>query len=827
MIYIAEGYDQPYETVLRCKDGSSVPMEVVGRSISYQGRPARLTTVRDISARKRTEDALRADAARRQALIETQNAVAAAQLDHDTLMEVVIGHAQSLTNADGAMLELLEGTGLVCRAASGGAAPYVGLRLAMQGTLSGRCVRTGEAQRCDDAERDERADRSGWDVGGVRSMLLVPLRYDGRTFGVLKVLAKNPSAFSAGDLETLELLAGVGGAALSHAAAYEEQRALAAALRANEASLAEAQRVAHVGSWEYNHKMETIHWSDEFFRIAGFAPRSFRPTMRKGLAIIHPKDRAYVAARFRETAATGATNEIEFRFLRPDGEIRFIQQRTESLSDATGQPERRLGVVHDVTEQRSLEQQLRHQAFHDSLTGLPNRALLFERIGQALDRARRDGLQCAALFLDLDRFKDVNDTVGHDAGDRLLQAVAVRLGETLYAGDTLARLGGDEFTLLLENVADPSEAARAAIRLLDSLTSPLVIDGQEYRLTASVGIALGRPDHQRPEEVLRDADIAMYRAKDGGRARYAIFDPAMQAQIVARLELERDLRHALERQEFHLYYQPIVDLRTGDMVKVEALVRWQHPTRGFVSPGTFIPLAEETGLIRPLGRWVLGEACRQARAWQVAGTPVVIAVNLTALEFQHPDLPAEVAAAASAAATEVRWLDLEITESLAMRDVAATIDTLRSLLAMGVAIAIDDFGTGYSSLAYLKRLPVSALKVDKAFIDGLGTDDEDTAIVSAIITLGHTLGLRVIAEGVETVEQAALLRALGCDQAQGYHFARPLPAAALEELLAGEALRETRPGRGTHPKPTARALRPRRAAPPPQLLPGGRGVASD
>ena len=823
---IAANHDQSYEIRQLRKDGSAFLAEVIGRSFRYHGRPARLSTVRDITARKRTADALHADAARRQALIETQHAVAAAQLDHDTLMEVVIGHAQSLTNADGAMLELLEGEELVCRAACGGATALVGLRLAIGQSLSGRCVQTGEAQHCDDAEQDERADRSVWEQGKIRSMLVVPLRYEGRTFGVLKVLARGQAAFGAGDLETLELLAGVGGAALSHAAAYEEQRALAAALRANEASLAEAQRIAHVGSWEYDHKTDTIQWSDEFFRIAGFAPRSFQPTMRRGLALIHPEDRAFVSARFRETAATNVTNEIEFRFLRPDRSVRFVQQRTESLFDATGRPARRLGVVHDVTEQRSLEQQLRHQAFHDALTGLPNRALLFEHIGRALGRARRGGLPCAVLFLDLDRFKDVNDTVGHDAGDRLLQAVAARLGQTLHDGDTLARLGGDEFTLLLENVADPSAAACAAIRLLDSLTSPLVVDGQDYRLTASVGIALGRPDHQRPEEVLRDADIAMYRAKDGGRAGYAIFDPAMQAQIVARLELERDLRHALDRQEFQLYYQPIVDLRTGDVAKVEALVRWQHPTRGLVSPGTFIPLAEETGLIRPLGRWVLGEACRQARAWQMAGTPLPIAVNLTALEFQHPDLAEQVAAALAEAGTEAHWLSLEITESLAMRDVAATIDTLRALRALGVATAIDDFGTGYSSLAYLKRLPVSALKVDKAFIDGLGTDDEDTAIVSTIITLGHTLGLRVIAEGVETAAQAGLLRALGCDQAQGYHFARPLPAAALEELLADAAIREARPGQGTHPQPTAGALRPRRAAPQ-QLLPGGRGVASD
>jgi len=600
-----------------------------------------------------------------------------------------------------------------------------------------------------------------------------------------------------------------------------------AALRASEASLAESQRVAHLGSWEYDYATQALHWSDEVFRIGGYVPQSFVPTPGLLESAIHPDDRERVAQAQRAAHAGGVPYDLDHRIVRPDGAIRTVHQQAELIRDASGRPLKRLGIVLDVTERRQLEGQLRHQAFHDALTGLPNRALLFERIGQALARARRDGRPCAVLFLDLDRFKDVNDTAGHDTGDRLLMAVAARLRGVVRDGDTLARLGGDEFTLLLEDVAGPNEAVRTATRLRETLVVPLVIDGQEYRLTASIGIALGRPEHRRPEDVLRDADIAMYRAKDGGRAGYALFDPAMQAQIVARLALERDLRHALERQEFTLYYQPIIDLRTGALAKVEALVRWQHPTRGLVSPGDFIPLAEETGLIRSLGRWVLGEACRQARAWQVAGTPLAVAVNLTALEFQHPDLAEEVAAALAAAGTAARWLRLEITESLAMRDVAATIATLRALRALGVAIAIDDFGTGYSSLAYLKRLPVSALKVDKAFIDGLGTDDEDTAIVTAIITLGQTLGLRVIAEGVETAEQADLLRSLGCDQAQGYHFARPLPVAAVAELLAHEALHAGQPGQNPRPRPTTGALRPRRVAPPRPLLPDGRGVASD
>jgi diguanylate cyclase (GGDEF)-like protein/PAS domain S-box-containing protein len=818
---IAADYDQPYEVLLRRKDGAVLPVEVTGRSIRYQGRPARLTNVRDITERRRVADALRADAARRQALIETQHAVAAATFDHDALLQIVVGHAQELTGADGAAIELLEDGEIVVHAASGRAAHLVGLRLDAAKNLSGRCMLTGMAQRCDDTAIDTRANQTVCAPIGARSLLLVPLRYEGRTFGILKVLGERPAAFADTDLETLELLGGVSAAALSHAAAYERQRALAENLRASEAGLAEAQRLAHLGSWEYDIVADRLTWSDEVFRIGGFAPQSFAPTPERLLACIHPDDRARVAHAQRATLTEGASYELDHRIVRPDGEIRLVHQQAELIRDSAGHPLKRVGIVQDVTERRALETQLRHQAFHDALTGLPNRALFFERLGQALARLRRDGWPCAVLFLDLDRFKDINDTAGHDAGDRLLIAVAARLRAALRDGDTLARLGGDEFTVLLENVTDVHEAVRAATRLLDALAEAFILDGQGYRFTASIGIAIGHGGHDRPEDVLRDADIAMYRAKEAGRSGYAIFDPEMQAHLIARLALERDLRHALEAGEFTLHYQPIVDLATGDMTKVEALARWHHPDRGPISPGDFIPVAEETGLIRSLGRWVLGEACRQARAWQLAGTPMAIAVNLTAQEFQHPDLADEIAAALAAAGTEARWLRLEITESLAMRDVAATITTLAALQRLGVAVAIDDFGTGYSSLAYLKRLPVGVLKIDKAFIDGLGIEEEDTAIVTAIITLAHALGLRVIAEGVETADQAARLRALGCDQAQGYHFARPLPAAALGALLPPSA---AVPGERT----VTGALRPRRSAPPRRpLLPAARTVASD
>ena len=554
-------------------------------------------------------------------------------------------------------------------------------------------------------------------------------------------------------------------------------------LRASEASLAEAQRIAHLGSWEYDYATDRLTYSDEVFRIVGYPPGAFTPTPERVLAAIHPDDRD----RFQQAQATaeaqGVSYDLAHRIVRPDGEVRVVHQRAEVVRDATGRLVRRVGIVRDITERKALESQLTHQATHDPLTGLPNRTLLLDRLGQALARARRDSTPYAVLFLDLDRFKEANDTLGHDAGDQLLVAVATRLRTVLREQDTLARLGGDEFVALIEGIADVNEAARAAERLAAIVEDPLLIAGQEVRVTASVGIAFNAPGHERAEDLLRDADLAMYRAKGAGGANYAVFDPTMQASLAARVALERDLRGALKRGEFVLYYQPIIDLATGQVARVEALVRWHHPTRGLIPPGMFISLAEETSLIVPLGRWVLGEACRQARAWQLAGTAVAVAVNLTAREFQHAALVDEIAAALQQAELAPAWLHLEITEGVAMHDADTTVATLTALRALGVQTAIDDFGTGYSSLAYLKRLPVTALKIDKSFVDALASDTVDAAIVEAIIVLAHTLGLLVIAEGVETAQQADRLRALGCDLAQGYHFARPLPAAEFAPTL--------------------------------------------
>ncbi len=443
-----------------------------------------------------------------------------------------------------------------------------------------------------------------------------------------------------------------------------------------------------------------------------------------------------------------------------------------------------VGILRDIAERRALEGRLRHQATHDPLTGLPNRALLLDRLALALARARRRPGLVAVLYLDLDRFKMVNDSLGHEAGDRLLVALAGRLLALVGPTDTVARRGGDEFTLLLADLG--AEAEAVAERVLADLRVPFTLGGQEIVVGASIGIALGGVGGADPADLLHAADLALYQAKAAGRGRYAIFSPRLRDRASARLAVEQDLRRALDRGEFTVHYQPKVELATGRLVGLEALARWRHPTRGLLPPAEFIPLAEETGLIVPLGRQVLAEACRQARAWQAASPrdpSVLVCVNLSARQFAHPGLVGDVARALEASGLAPGSLGLEITESAAMSAAEATLATLRELKALGVALELDDFGTGYSSLAYLQRFPLDRLKLDRAFVRGLERDAGSTAIVRAVLTLARALGLGVTAEGVETTAQAAALRDLGCDWGQGYLFAPPLPADALHGLL--------------------------------------------
>ncbi|MBV9411881.1 MAG: EAL domain-containing protein [Acidimicrobiia bacterium] len=476
---------------------------------------------------------------------------------------------------------------------------------------------------------------------------------------------------------------------------------------------------------------------------------------------------------------------VELEALHADGTVFPIEM---SLSTwVTDEGRFFTGVIRDITERRGLHERLAHQALHDPLTGLPNRSLVLDRIGHALARSERDHGSVAVLFFDIDRFKVVNDSLGHGAGDALLVLVVERLQSLLRPGDTMSRLGGDEFLIVCEEVDDIRTARHLANRLTDAFRMPFVLGEREMFATASLGIALGRGPEATPESLLRDADAAMYRAKERGRARYEVFDEEMRAQAVRRLTTEHAMPRALERDEFRILYQPIVSLETGTMTGVEALVRWDHPDHGLINPAEFVPIAEENGLIVPLGSWVLREAMEQAARWHrahPARRDLHVTVNLSARQLQDPGLPFAVATALDDLHMDPAALTLEITESVLMHDRDISLARLLDLKFLGVRLAIDDFGTGYSSLAYLQRFPLDVLKVDKAFVDGVAHGPEESALAAAIIRLGHTLHLRSVAEGVEFPEQVAHLRRLGCQEAQGYLFARPLPADDITNCLA-------------------------------------------
>lgn len=471
-----------------------------------------------------------------------------------------------------------------------------------------------------------------------------------------------------------------------------------------------------------------------------------------------------------------ATSELaQGVYIRRPADSRFSELHTlgESINSLAGRLEVQMA-------------ELAAQAFYDPLTKLPNRTLFIDRLERMLARMKRRRGSVAVLFLDLDNFKVINDSLGHDVGDHLLVAVARRLQGGVRQEDTVARFGGDEFAVATAEITQPADAVNIAQRIAQALAAPFTLEGQELFVTASIGIALNSSDTYRPETLLRDADLAMYKAKLNGKARFEIYSQDMQVQTMERLRLETDLRRAIERGELRVYYQPVVDLRTRQITEIEALVRWEHPQRGLISPADFIPVAEETGLIAQLGHRVLLDACQQATAWREhqPGSPYPkVSVNLSARQFTQPGLVKEIQGMLHQTGLPAEALRLEITEGILMKSEASTFAVLFELKDLGVDLALDDFGMGYSSLAYLKRFPFSALKIDRSFVHRAGRDPEDTAIIRAIITIAKALHMEVVGEGVETADQYEQLLALGCDRGQGFFFARPMPGEAVAELL--------------------------------------------
>jgi diguanylate cyclase (GGDEF)-like protein/PAS domain S-box-containing protein len=545
------------------------------------------------------------------------------------------------------------------------------------------------------------------------------------------------------------------------------------------------------GLWDWDVRRDRIVFSAHWKAMLGCGDADIGERSSAWFDRIHPDDRGRVSAHL----ATFLHHPLdsfaeEYRILHADGSYRWARCRAVAVRNAAGVAERVAGSQSDITRWKLAEEQLAFQSLHDPLTGLPNRVLFIESLRGALGRVRRHpDHPFAVLCLDLDRFKHINDSLGHPAGDALLRDTARRLATNVRPGDVVARLGGDEFALLIEGVADVLDACAVADRLLQTLAKAYPVPGGEIIMSASIGIALAGPSYEQPEELLRDADTAMYWAKARGRAGYALFDTTMHTHATERLRLEMDLRLAIEREELVVHYQPIVALDSGELRGFEALVRWVHPQRGMVAPGAFLPLAEETGLIVAIDRIVLGAACRQLRAWEAAAPAargLEMHVNISGSEIAQPALVAYVADVLADTGLNPGQLQLEITEGVLIEQpdaVAAAIDSLR---VMGVGVALDDFGTGYSSLSYLHRFPFEKLKIDRSFVSQLRPRSRQWAIVQAVVDLGHTLRMRVVAEGIETDEQLQLLREMGCDEAQGWRFARPLSAADTLALLRAD-----------------------------------------
>ncbi|MBL8250264.1 MAG: EAL domain-containing protein [Candidatus Competibacter sp.] len=570
-------------------------------------------------------------------------------------------------------------------------------------------------------------------------------------------------------------------------------------LRESERRLAVAQRIARLGHWDWSAEDHNVfHLSAEVCRILGLDPNASEITYQTVFNCVPEKERSAVQQWFASLLEPGEVVGLNHCILSPNGhELRYVRQQVEAVRDDSGRVVQLYGTMQDITEMQRAEERIRQLAFIDSLTRLPNRELLKDRLNAALSLARRHGRRAALLFLDLDNFKRINDTLGHSIGDLLLQATAERLKSSVRQSDTvsrldsvesqdetIARLGGDEFTVLLPEVRRSEDVANVAERIQSALSEPLVLGGHEVFITPSIGIAIFPEDGDNSETLLKNADMAMYLAKRQGRNLYRFFDATLNEAALKRLTMENQLRKAIDQNDLSLNYQPQLDLPSGQISGVEALLRWNSPVLGPVSPVDFIPLAEETGLIIPIGEWVLRTACQQAKSWQEQGVGLQrMAVNISVLQFVQPSFPGLVARILEETGLAPEALELEITESLLMKDPEGATSTLHALKDLGVQLAIDDFGTGYSSLSRLKQLPLDRLKIDKAFVREVNLQPDDAAIATAVIAMAESMGLRVIAEGVENEAQLRFLKSKNCDEVQGYYLSRPLPVDEVTKLF--------------------------------------------
>ena len=606
----------------------------------------------------------------------------------------------------------------------------------------------------------------------------------------VSIMKHGASDYLLKDVEFLDRLPSVVSRVKKEADTERRLKSAEKALRDSEVRLAKAQQIARMGSWEWNPLTGKFSCSEGISNLLGISPLRMQAlTLERLCQFVHPADYPYVRATLEAFLEVGKPFDIECRILCEDGSELVVNGQGEIDLQEDGSVLLLSGTLLDITERKRAECEIEQLAYYDTLTGLPNRTLCQDRLRQAIAQAHRERRLVGVLFLDLDRFKSINDTMGHLYGDRVLKMVAERLCKIVRECDTVARLGGDEFVVILTAVNQAQEINLMASRILAELAVPLQVDGHETFTTASIGVAVYPMDGEDVHALLKNADIAMYKAKELDKNNHQFFSTEMNVQIVERLMLEASLRKALARSEFSLVYQPQIDINTGSIIAMEALIRWQHPEMGMIPPDTFISVAEETGLILPIGEWVLRTACARNKAWQRAGfVKLRVAVNLSARQFKQKNLVGMVQSVLAETGLEPAYLELELTESTIMTNPLDAAQTLSQLKEMGICLTIDDFGTGYSSLSYLKHFSMDRLKIDQSFVHDISNNPDDAAIAEAIIAMGHSLNLRVIAEGVESKGQLEFLRERCCDEIQGYLLGRPLSEEAFTEVLKAESV---------------------------------------
>jgi len=718
-------------------------------------------------------------------------------LELDEVLRRIVEGAIQITHAEEGFIALLdESTNrLFLRAAKNiDAEKAKTMRIPVSDALISKVLRTGHPVRTSAETAVEPLKLSTGFL--ARSLLHVPIISRGKALGVLTMVNRSSRrTFKEKDEGLLISLAGYAAIALENAALYEqvqaelaERRKVEEALRISEERYALAMQGSNDGLWDWDLRTNTIYFSPRWKAMIGFEEAEFSNHPDEWFNRVHPEDVQKLKSDIHSHLIRRSPHfESEYRILHKDGSYRWMLCRGLAVWDGRGNATRIAGSQTDITDRKFAEQKLLNYAFYDRLTGLPNRALFLERLSHAMDLAKRHpDFHFAILFMDLDRFKDVNDSLGHMKGDELLRTVGHLLQKRLRASDTIARFGGDEFVILLEDIHQGANAVQVANWILNALSSPIRLGNHQVYVSASIGIVLNHKGYQKPEEILRDADIAMYHAKAKGKSRYEIFDPAMRTQILERLELENDLRRALENRELNVFYQVVVALKTGQISGLEALVRWQHPEKGLLLPKDFIPVAEESGLIVSIERWVIREACYQLLKWQKeipALHHLTMSVNITGKHLVQPDFVPFIAETLSEIGLPPNSLILEITEKGIVENEDSVLDACQKIHDLGIQIQIDDFGSSYSSLSYLSQLPIRALKIDQSFIGKMMHNGHEANLVQAVLTLSQRLGVEVIAEGIEVKEQYEQLKALGCGYGQGFFIFQPLNQDDTKRLL--------------------------------------------